>query len=103
MCKWSIMHFIALSNVILLSTSTLSRYLCAKCCDPEKGANAQEFLLAWQKEVWWKWAGLMSSQVDRDRYWEVMCHALRKYLEQDKMVSGSVVRLVHYCSLEHYI
>ncbi len=29
---------------------------------------------------------MMSSQVDRDRYWEVISHALRKYFSQDKLV-----------------
>ena len=48
--------------------------------------NLQHFLLAWQQEIWWTWAGQMSSQVDRDRYWEVVSHALRKYFNEDKLV-----------------
>ena len=46
----------------------------------------QKLLVAWQQGVWWRWAGLMSSQVDRDRYWEVISHALKKFFSQDKLV-----------------
>lgn len=62
------------------------RYLCTRFSGSDV-INLQHFLLEWQLGVWWKWAGQMSSQVDRDRYWEVVCHALRKFFNQDKMVS----------------
>ena len=51
-----------------------------------RNVHVQDLLLEWQRQTWWKWAGQMSSQVDRDRYWETVSHALRKYFNQDSMV-----------------
>ena len=62
------------------------RYLCTRFSGSDV-INLQHFLLEWQVGVWWKWAGQMSSQVDRDRYWEVVSHALKKFFNQDKVVS----------------
>lgn len=63
------------------------RYLCGKFSG-SRDINLQQFLSEWQREVWWKWAGQMSSQVDRNRYWEIISHAVRKYFDQDNLVSG---------------
>ena len=71
------------------------RHLCGKFSEAEGSVCLQDFLLEWQQEVWWKWAGLMSSQVDRDRYWEVVSHALKKYLNQEKMASD-IRRYMYY-------
>ena len=45
-------------------------------------------MLAWQRESWWTYCGALSSEVDRERYWEVVSHALRKHFSQSDLVSG---------------
>ena len=54
---------------------------CDGACD------SHDLLLPWQQKSWWTYSGVFSSQVDRERYWEVVCHALRKYFNEDSMVS----------------
>ena len=51
-------------------------------------------MLAWQRESWWTYCGALSSEVDRERYWEVVSHALRKHFSQSDLVSGIMVSLV---------
>lgn len=42
----------------------------------------------WERESWWTYSGALSSEVDRERYWEVVTHALRKHFSQSDLVSG---------------
>ena len=65
-----------------------SRHLCIKF-PPSSSWELQDVLTEWQRVSWWKWAGQMSSEVDRNRYWEILSHALKKYLGQDSSVSVS--------------
>ena len=50
--------------------------------------TARGLALAWQRESWWTYSGALSSKVDRERYWEVVCHALRKHFSQSDLVSS---------------
>ena len=60
------------------------RSLCSVLeCGPPESVDP---LTAWQRTSWWVYAGLMSSAVDRERYWEVVSHALRKYFNQHSKV-----------------
>ena len=59
------------------------RYLCV--CGGS-GASSRDLLLLWQRESWWVYAGGLGSEVDRERYWEAVCHALRKFFSQEEEV-----------------
>ena len=59
----------------------LCRYLCV--CGGS-GASSRDLLLLWQRESWWVYAGGLGSEVDRERYWEAVCHALRKFFSQEE-------------------
>ena len=50
------------------------------------GASSRDLLLLWQRESWWVYAGGLGSEVDRERYWEVVSHALRKFFSQEEEV-----------------
>ena len=50
------------------------------------GASSRDLLLLWQRESWWVYAGGLGSEVDRERYWEAVCHALRKFFSQEEEV-----------------
>ena len=63
---------------------------CDGACD------SHDLLLPWQQKSWWTYSGVFSSQVDRERYWEVVCHALRKYFNEDSMVSTNKA---HVCAV----
>ena len=60
-----------------------NRYLCV--CGGS-GASSRDLLLLWQRESWWVYAGGLGSEVDRERYWEAVCHALRKFFSQEEEV-----------------
>ena len=67
--------------------------VCRSLCDrlsARPDVQLQDILLEWQRVSWWKWAGQMSSQVDRDRYWDLLSHSLRKFLDQDIMVRRTI-------------
>ena len=84
---------------------TLQRYVCVLCrqlcrwCNEEKEVSPQGLVLAWQRESWWTYSGIMSSEVDRERYWEVVCHALRKHFSESNMVSSICI----YHSPSHHL
>ena len=59
------------------------RHLCM-CCGC--GTSSRDLLLLWNRESWWVYAGGLGSEVDRERYWEVVCHALRKFCSQQEEV-----------------
>ena len=48
--------------------------------------DASELVLSWQRESWWLYGGVLSSALDRERYWEAVSHALNKYFNEDPMV-----------------
>ena len=64
-----------------------------ECGSPE----AVDPLTAWQRTSWWVYAGLMSSAVDRERYWEVVSHALRKYFNQHSKVRAVYIVCTQTC------
>ena len=49
--------------------------------------SARGLVQAWQRESWWTYSGALSSKVDRERYQEVVSHALRKHFCQSNLVS----------------
>ena len=69
-CMWELCFFMC-----------LYRYLCV--CGG-RGASSRDLLLLWQCESWWVYAGVLGSEVDRERYWEAVCHALRKFCSQEE-------------------
>ena len=62
---------------------TPHRHLCRLQCS----VTRRDLVLAWQRESWWTYSGALSSEVDRERYWEVVCRALRKHFSQSDLVS----------------
>ena len=66
-----------------VSSCIVCRYLCV--CGGS-GASSRDLLLLWQRESWWVYAGGLGSEVDRERYWEAVCHALRKFFSQEEEV-----------------
>jgi hypothetical protein len=48
--------------------------------------DGSELVLSWQRESWWLYGGVLSSGLDRERYWEAVSHALNKYFNEDPMV-----------------
>ena len=74
----------------LLPSLPPSRQLCQQCGGggEEEEVTPRTLLLAWQRESWWTYSGALSSEVDRERYWEVVSHALRKHFSQSDLVSG---------------
>ena len=48
--------------------------------------DSSELVLLWQRESWWLYSGVLSSALDRERYWEAVSHALSKYFNEDSMV-----------------
>ena len=48
--------------------------------------DGSELVLSWQRESWWLYSGVLSSALDRERYWEAVSHALNKYFNEDPMV-----------------
>lgn len=62
-----------------------NRQLCLQC---SAEVTPRDLLLMWERESWWTYSGALSSEVDRERYWEVVTHALRKHFSQSDLVSG---------------
>ena len=48
--------------------------------------KSHDLVLSWQRESWWMYGGALSSELDRERYREAVCHALNKYFNEDPMV-----------------
>ena len=48
--------------------------------------KSHDLVLLWQRESWWVYAGPLSSELDRERYWETVSHTLNKYFNEDPMV-----------------
>ena len=58
---------------------------CRKLCSVAV-KDSSELVLLWQRESWWLYSGVLSSALDRERYWEAVSHALSKYFNEDFMV-----------------
>ena len=65
----------------LLYGLSLYRKLCSVAVK-----DTSELVLSWQRESWWLYSGVLSSALDRERYWEAVSHALNKYFNEDPMV-----------------
>lgn len=74
----------AIYNVCVLSSFLPNRQLCLQC---SAEVTPRDLLLMWERESWWTYSGVLSSEVDRERYWEVITHALRKHFSQSDLVS----------------
>ena len=67
----------------------ISRRLCLQT--GTEITSARDLLHLWQRESWWCYSGLLSSQVDRERYRELTSHALRKHFNTSDLVSGTSI------------
>ncbi len=52
-----------------------------------------DLLREWVRGAWWEYAITVATEVDRERYWEVVSHSLKKYFNQ----YSKVRKLLQWC------
>ena len=67
----------------LRDIAAVFRQVC-RCSEP--GVRSHDLMLLWQRESWWAYGGVLSSEVDRERFWETVTHTLRKFFSGNEMV-----------------